>query len=58
MWEVFNMGCGFVAVVPAERADDAVALLAARHPGAARIGTVSDRAGRVSAPGVELGPGG
>ena len=58
LWEVFNMGCGFVAVVPAERADDAVALLAARHPGAARIGTVTDRAGRVSAPGVELSPGG
>jgi phosphoribosylformylglycinamidine cyclo-ligase len=54
LWEVFNMGCGFVAVVPADRADDAVALLAARHPGTARIGTVTDRAGRVSAPGVEL----
>jgi phosphoribosylformylglycinamidine cyclo-ligase len=47
MWDVFNMGCGFVAVVPDGRADDAVALLAARHPGAARIGTVTDRAGRI-----------
>ena len=51
MWDVFNMGCGFVAVVPADRADEAVALLAARHPGSARIGTVTDRAGRVQRPG-------
>jgi phosphoribosylformylglycinamidine cyclo-ligase len=48
MWEVFNMGCGFVAVVPEERAGDAVALLGARHPGAARIGTVTDAGGTVS----------
>ena len=33
MWEVFNMGCGFCAVVPAAQADAAVALLGARHPG-------------------------
>ena len=32
MWDVFNMGCGFVAVVPEARAADAAALLAARHP--------------------------
>ncbi len=52
MWEVFNMGCGFVVVVPDERADDAVALLGAYHPGTARIGTVTDEAGTVTAPGV------
>ncbi len=52
MWEVFNMGCGFVAVVPEDRADDAAAILAQRHPGAARIGTVSDRAGETLAPGA------
>jgi phosphoribosylformylglycinamidine cyclo-ligase len=40
MWHVFNMGCGFVAVVPADRADDTTALLAAHHPGTRRIGTV------------------
>ncbi len=34
MWEVFNMGCGFVAVVPAERADDAVG--PARRPPSGR----------------------
>ncbi|MBA2636655.1 MAG: phosphoribosylformylglycinamidine cyclo-ligase, partial [Solirubrobacterales bacterium] len=50
LWDVFNMGCGFVAVVPAGHADDAVALLAAHHPGSARIGTVSDERGRVAAP--------
>lgn len=50
MWEVFNMGCGFAVVVPEDRADDAVALLAARHPGTARIGTVTDEGGIVSVP--------
>jgi phosphoribosylformylglycinamidine cyclo-ligase len=52
MWDVFNMGCGFVAVVPAGRADEAAALLAARHPGAARIGSVTGDAGRVTVAGV------
>ena len=47
MWDVFNMGCGFVAVVPDTAADEAVALLAAHHPGAARIGAVTGEAGRV-----------
>ena len=47
MWEVFNMGCGFVAVVAEQDADEAAALLAARHPGSARIGTVTDRAGQI-----------
>ncbi len=46
------MGCGFVAVVPEADADAAIALLAAHHPGTRRIGTVTDEAGRVSAPGV------
>jgi phosphoribosylformylglycinamidine cyclo-ligase len=43
MWHVFNMGCGFVCVVPADRADVATALLAERHPGTRRIGTVERR---------------
>ena len=51
LWDVFNMGCGFVAVVPGAAADDAVALLAAHHPGTARIGTVTGEAGAVRAPG-------
>jgi phosphoribosylformylglycinamidine cyclo-ligase len=52
MWEVFNMGCGFVAVVPEDRAEDAIALLGAVHPGTARIGTVTDEGGSVTAPGL------
>jgi phosphoribosylformylglycinamidine cyclo-ligase len=52
MWDVFNMGCGFMALVPGDRADDAVALLAARHPGTARIGTVTGDGGRILAPGL------
>ena len=50
MWQVFNMGCGFCAVVPAERAADAVALLAAHHPGTAVIGAVTPDAGRIAHP--------
>jgi phosphoribosylformylglycinamidine cyclo-ligase len=50
MWDIFNMGCGFVALVPAERADDAVELLNAHHPGTARIGMVTGEGGRVIAP--------
>jgi phosphoribosylformylglycinamidine cyclo-ligase len=50
MWEVFTMGCGFCAVVPAAQADAAVALLGARHPGAARIGWVTAEADRVTVP--------
>jgi len=47
MWDVFNMGCGFVAVVDERHAGDAAALLSARHPGSARIGAVSDRRGQI-----------
>jgi phosphoribosylformylglycinamidine cyclo-ligase len=54
MWEVFNMGCGFVAVVPDADADRAVALLAARHPGAAVIGHCDSRGGVVSVPSVGI----
>jgi phosphoribosylformylglycinamidine cyclo-ligase len=55
LWEVFNMGCGFVAVVPEAAADEAAALLAEHHPGARRIGTVTGEAGRVAAGGLLLG---
>jgi phosphoribosylformylglycinamidine cyclo-ligase len=47
MWDVFNMGCGFVCSVPADEVPAAAALLAARHPGARRIGAVTDDGGRV-----------
>jgi phosphoribosylformylglycinamidine cyclo-ligase len=52
MWDVFNMGCGFVALVPEERTGDAVALLGVHHAGTARIGTVTGDGGRLSAPGL------
>jgi phosphoribosylformylglycinamidine cyclo-ligase len=48
------MGCGMVCVVPEERADEAAQLLAAHHEGARRIGTATDRAGRVDVPGLGL----
>jgi phosphoribosylformylglycinamidine cyclo-ligase len=47
MYEVFNMGCGFVCVVAEEDGDAATELLAAHHPGSRRIGSVTDRAGVV-----------
>jgi phosphoribosylformylglycinamidine cyclo-ligase len=55
MWEVFNMGCGFCVVVPEPVADEAAGVLARHHPGARRIGTVTDRGRRVEVPGVSLG---
>jgi phosphoribosylformylglycinamidine cyclo-ligase len=54
MHRVFNMGCGFCCVVPATRVEEAVGLLAARHPGAARIGTVTGEAGRIVLPAAGL----
>src|SRR5215207_4079480 len=47
LYEVFNMGCGFCCVVPADQADAAVSLLAAHHPGTAVIGTATHAAGAV-----------
>jgi phosphoribosylformylglycinamidine cyclo-ligase len=54
MWEVFNMGCGFCAVVPADHADAAAELLGRRHPGSAVIGHVTDRARQVSVPQLSI----
>jgi phosphoribosylformylglycinamidine cyclo-ligase len=50
MYEVFNMGCGFVAVVPDEQATEAAALLASHHPGTAVIGRVTGEAGQIARP--------
>jgi phosphoribosylformylglycinamidine cyclo-ligase len=47
MYEVFNMGCGFACVVAAGDEDAALELLRAHHPGAQRIGQVTERAGEV-----------
>jgi phosphoribosylformylglycinamidine cyclo-ligase len=52
MWEVFNMGCGFVATVPSDRAEDACALLTELHPGTRVIGEVTDETGTVSVPSI------
>ncbi len=54
MWEVFNMGCGFVVTVAEARADDTIALLGEKHPGAARIGTITDDGGAVTVPSLGL----
>jgi phosphoribosylformylglycinamidine cyclo-ligase len=53
-YQVFNMGCGFVAVVPAEQAPAAVALLAEHHPGTRVIGRVTDAPGTVTLPGLRI----
>jgi phosphoribosylformylglycinamidine cyclo-ligase len=50
MHDVFNMGCGFVCVVPAERAADAVVVLEHHHPGTRPIGRVIGDAGTVTVP--------
>ena len=42
MYEVFNMGCGFCVVVPAEDEDLALEVLQAHYPEARRIGDVAD----------------
>jgi len=48
-YDVLNMGCGFVCVVPAEHAASAVAILNRHHPGGAVIGSVTAAAGRAEA---------
>jgi len=50
MHDVFNMGCGFVCVVPADGASDAVAVLERHHPGTRPIGRVTGDAGTVTVP--------
>jgi phosphoribosylformylglycinamidine cyclo-ligase len=54
MWEVFNMGCGMVAMVPADQADATVDLLSAFHPGTAVIGTITDKADVVELPHMHI----
>jgi phosphoribosylformylglycinamidine cyclo-ligase len=51
-YQHFNMGCGFVAVVPAAQADEAVALLADFHAGTRQIGSVTASAGIVALPSI------
>jgi phosphoribosylformylglycinamidine cyclo-ligase len=57
MWEVFNMGCGFCAVVPEAEAGAAVAILERHHPGTRRIGTITADADRIAVPPLGLAGG-
>ncbi|HEY6399019.1 MAG TPA: AIR synthase-related protein, partial [Solirubrobacteraceae bacterium] len=50
--EVFNMGCGFCAMVAEDDGERAVEVLRERHPGAAVIGRVTDDPGKISLPGL------
>ncbi len=54
MWEVFNMGCGFVAMVPADQATAAVDLLSSFHPGASVIGSITDDADVIELPDMRV----
>ena len=47
MYEVFNMGCGFVCVVAARDEADAIELLRGHYPEAKRIGVVTSDEGTV-----------
>ena len=47
MYEVFNMGCGFCVVVPAEDEEAALAVLRGHYPEARRIGRVTAGEARV-----------
>jgi phosphoribosylformylglycinamidine cyclo-ligase len=54
MWEVFNMGCGFCAMVAPDDAQAAVELLEQRHPGTRVIGRVTNRDGLIQLPSLGL----
>lgn len=41
MYEVFNMGCGFIVAVDPNHADQATAILDAHHPGSRPVGTAN-----------------
>jgi phosphoribosylformylglycinamidine cyclo-ligase len=53
-YETFNMGCGFVAIVPETEAEEARRRLDAHHPGTQVIGRVTERAGQVTVPPLRL----
>jgi phosphoribosylformylglycinamidine cyclo-ligase len=50
MHEVFNMGCGFCAVVAPDDEQAALDLLRAHYPGAKRVGSAVDAAGEILRP--------
>jgi phosphoribosylformylglycinamidine cyclo-ligase len=53
-YQVFNMGCGFIAVVPGAEAARATTLLARHHEGSRLIGHVTDRAGAITVPSHDI----
>jgi phosphoribosylformylglycinamidine cyclo-ligase len=53
-YQVFNMGCGFVAIVPAPDGERAAQLLATHHPGARPIGRVTERPGAIRVPSHDI----
>ncbi|HEX2050881.1 MAG TPA: phosphoribosylformylglycinamidine cyclo-ligase [Actinomycetota bacterium] len=60
MYQVFNMGVGFVVVTPEDHVDDVLAIVGSRGLTARRIGHVTDEAGvlRLLQPGLVGGRGG
>jgi phosphoribosylformylglycinamidine cyclo-ligase len=50
MHDVFNMGCGFCAIVAADDEDAALALLRAHYPAAKRVGVAVEGAGEILRP--------
>jgi phosphoribosylformylglycinamidine cyclo-ligase len=55
--EVFNMGCGFCAIVAPGDEDAAAAILDRHHPGTRLIGRATDSAGLVELPTLQLAGG-
>ena len=54
MYEVFNMGCGFAATVPADQAEQAAAILASHHSGSRQIGEVTAEVGQIEVPALSI----
>jgi len=54
LYDVFNMGCGFCAIVAAADAVTTVEVLSRRHPGTAVIGQATEAAGTVEMPTLGL----
>jgi phosphoribosylformylglycinamidine cyclo-ligase len=53
-YQVFNMGCGFIAVVAAADAARAAELLERHHKGSRVIGAVTDHAGAITVPSHDI----
>jgi phosphoribosylformylglycinamidine cyclo-ligase len=47
MWDVFNMGCGFIAITAQENATTAIQILSQYHPNTTQIGSVTNQSGKI-----------